>query len=291
MTDTKKSDQSEGQQAVKLDEIRVGIDSVDDEIHSLLMRRAAYVEQVAATKRLPDGSLPKGAYRPAREASIMRRLYEQNRTPLPFSVVFTCWREIIGGFTAMQNPISVSVHAAGADIFGTARNHFGAAADLCSRASFHDVIADIEEDANVIGVTPAQFEDSAKDRWWLACTTNEKAPRVIAALPVFGEEITAYCVSHSPLEASGDDETLLAVQLDQGKSLSDISSALESLEIKPLDLSGNGALLRVPGFHIEPNAPIHSAIATALDISPSQVTIVGAYPTPINPLSDGKEKA
>jgi len=294
MTDTAQPEPNEEQRAVDLSEIRVGIDSVDDQIHALLMRRAEFVEQVAATKRLPDGTLPKGAYRPAREASIMRRLYANTRKPLPFSIVFTCWREIIGGFTAMQNPVSVSVQGSlqdnDDDLLDVSRNHFGAAAQIITRDAFSIVASDIQQDPSTIGVASARFDDG----WWTTCNSHDdQALHVIAALPFYGKAVTGYCVSRTPLEESGDDETLLAVQHDTAPSHSDIASALESasLEATPLHTSGNTVLIRVTGFHIEADSLMHQSVAKALDVHAFRISVVGAYPTPIRDLSDEEEKA
>ncbi len=293
MTDTALPTATEEQRATNLSEIRVGIDSVDDQIHALLLRRAEFVEQVAATKRLADGTLPKGAYRPAREASIMRRLHAQNRSPLPFSIVFTCWREIIGGFTAMQNPVSISVQALTSnDILDTARAHFGAAAQISPRETLESVVQDIAQDAGTIGVASARFEDTPEDAWWLACMGNDaQSPRVISALPFYGDEITAYCLSHAPLEESGDDDTLIAVQFDTVQNNDDIDKRLDgaSLKAEVLHISGNTALIKIAGFHVEQDAPMHQTLAKALDVQTSQISVIGAYPTPIRKLSDKEE--
>lgn len=293
MTDTALPTETEEQRATNLSEIRVGIDSVDDQIHALLLRRAEFVEQVAATKRLPNGTLPKGAYRPAREASILRRLYEQNRAPLPFSIVFTCWREIIGGFTAMQNPVSISVQASPSnDILDTARAHFGAAAKISPHETFENVARDIAQDAGTIGVASTLFEDNGQDAWWLACMGNDaQSPRVISALPFYGDVITAYCLSLAPLEESGDDETLIAVQFDTVRNNDDIDKRLDSasLKAKVLHISGNTALIKFAGFHVEQDTPMHQTLAKALDVQRPQISVIGAYPTPIRTLSDKEE--
>lgn len=289
MTENTRQPATEDQRAASLADVRVEIDSVDDRIHALLMRRAELVEQVVATKRLPDGSLPKGAYRPAREASIIRRLYAQNRPPLPFAMVFTIWRQMIGAFTAVQAPVTVSVQAQTdqhdrRDLLGITREHFGATAQITARESFNRVTNDIQQGTASIGVASAQFEGEREGAWWTACMSqDETTPRVIAALPFYGSEIAGYCLSRAPLEESGDDETLLAVQFDTVMSRSGLASALTrgGIDGAPLHTSGNTALIRVAGFHAAPDAPTHRTIADALHVTTAQITVVGAYPTPI----------
>ncbi len=271
--------------AADLAGVRVEIDAVDDRIHALLIRRAELVEHVAATKRLPDGTLPKGAYRPAREASILRRLHTQNRKPMPFGMIFTLWRQIIGGFTAMQTPVTVSVMTGGGQtgLTATAREHFGAQAHLTQRDSFDQISDDIRSQAGTLGVIPADFGNTAQP-WWTACAAGlPDAPHVVAAVPVYGDRITGYCISTTPLEESGHDETLLALNLGTAMPLSAVTDALGRAHIDGTALAqaDNEFLIRLNGFHVAPDGPIHQNLADALDIAPSRIKVVGAYPTPI----------
>lgn len=292
MTSEARATGKQHQDAAALGNIRVEIDAIDDQMHQLLMRRAELVRQVAETKRLPDGTLPKGAYRPAREANIIRRLHIQNCSPLPFDLVFSLWRQMIGAFTAMQSTLSVSVQAQAEqgdrrDLLALTREHFGASAKLTPRESFGLVANDIQSEAASIGVASAQFEGEREGAWWTACMSRDaSAPRVIAALPFYGSEIAGYCVGRAVLESTGDDETLLAVQLDQATSRSGIASALSRAEIdaSPLHSSGENVLIRVAGYHVEPKAQMHRSIAEALKVPAASIAVVGAYATPIRPI-------
>ena len=59
--------------------LRAEIDSIDDAVHDLLMRRAALSARMAAS-RVKNDSFP---YRPGREAGILRRLLARHHPPLP----------------------------------------------------------------------------------------------------------------------------------------------------------------------------------------------------------------
>lgn len=296
MTQQAQPSETGDQSAVNLADIRVEIDAVDNEIHAQLMRRAQLVQRVAETKRLPDGTLPKGAYRPAREANIIRRLHAQNKPPLPFEMVFSFWRQMIGAFTAMQTPVTASVQAQSGqgdrrDLMAITREHFGATAQISPRETFGQVANDVQNNEITVGVASAQFEGEREGAWWTACMSrDEKTPRVIAALPFYGTEIAGYCISHAPLEPSGDDETLLAIQFDTKMSRSGIASALTraKLDATPLHTSGDTVLIRVAGFHAAQDAPMHRSIADALSVQPNRIALVGAYPTPIRPPSDNE---
>ena len=71
--------------------LRAEIDSIDDAVHDLLMRRAALSARMAAS-RVKNDSFP---YRPGREAGILRRLLARHHPPLPAGTMVRIWREII----------------------------------------------------------------------------------------------------------------------------------------------------------------------------------------------------
>jgi chorismate mutase-like protein len=278
MTDNASSSTGNTDRTADLSAVRVEIDAVDDQIHALLIRRAELVQQVAATKRQPDGTLPRGAYRPAREAHIHRRLYSQNRPPLPFGTVFRLWREMIGTFTAIQSPVTVSMHTGGdSGLARIAREHFGTAAEIEDRATCHAVSQDVTSAPGTVGVVPV---DAPGDAWWTACLDNsESAPNVIAAIPCYGRALSGYCLSLSMPEPSGDDCTLLAVRL----GAKDPQAALQAagIEADILATHGDAALLRLAGFHAAPDGEARRSLAAALGLADTDIATVGAYPVPI----------
>ncbi|MGC8477535.1 MAG: chorismate mutase, partial [Acetobacteraceae bacterium] len=103
--------------------LRAELDRMDDALHDLLMRRAAVVADVAATK--PAGG---SGLRPGREASILRRLLARHAGPLPARGVVRIWRELLAATTAMQGPFSLAVFdpAPGGAVAAAAREQFGA---------------------------------------------------------------------------------------------------------------------------------------------------------------------
>src|SRR5262245_56213674 len=94
-----------------LDSLRREIDSIDEAMHDLLMRRALLGNRIRQAKG-SGGEAP--IYRPGREAAILRRLIARHSGPLPAAVVVRVWREIIAALTALQGPLSVAVFAPGA---------------------------------------------------------------------------------------------------------------------------------------------------------------------------------
>jgi chorismate mutase len=87
-----------------LAELRKEIDAIDEGVHRLLMQRGDIIDRLIQVKQTQEvGS----AFRPAREADMMRRLVERHRGILPIDTVESIWRVIISTFTYVQAPFSV----------------------------------------------------------------------------------------------------------------------------------------------------------------------------------------
>ncbi len=68
------------------------IDAIDAEMHRLLIERGTVIDSLITTK----GTEPPGAaFRPGREAEMMRRLVARHEGALPLATVEHIWREII----------------------------------------------------------------------------------------------------------------------------------------------------------------------------------------------------
>jgi chorismate mutase / prephenate dehydratase len=106
-----------------LSTLRKKIDSLDDQLLTLLSKRAAIAREVGHVKA-PGSPL----YRPEREAMILRRIQETNKGPLSNDAVARIFREIISNCMALEQPLVIAFlgpegtfsHAAAAKHFGTA---------------------------------------------------------------------------------------------------------------------------------------------------------------------------
>ena len=107
-----------------LADLRVEIDRIDAEMHELLIERGRVIDQLIEIKTRQGGG---SAFRPAREASMMRAIAERHRGLLPLDTVESIWRVIISTFTYVQAPYSVHVDVSGgvARMRDSARFHFG----------------------------------------------------------------------------------------------------------------------------------------------------------------------
>src|ERR1700754_4038808 len=107
-----------------LDALRQEIDSIDAQVHSLLMQRGDIIDRLIKVKKTQEvGS----ALRPAREADMMRRLVQRHRGILPIDTVESIWRVIISTFTYVQAPFAVhaDVSVGESAMRDSARFHFG----------------------------------------------------------------------------------------------------------------------------------------------------------------------
>src|SRR5256714_12454348 len=107
-----------------IDKLRRDIDRVDDELLSLLNQRAALASRI--------GKLKKGApaYRPEREAQILRRMAQANPGPLAAERVTGVFREVISACRGLEEAIRVTyLGPEGTFSEQAVRQHFGRAAE------------------------------------------------------------------------------------------------------------------------------------------------------------------
>ncbi len=105
-----------------LDALRKEIDAIDEEILSLLNKRAEIALKIGKIKR--DSGQP--IYVPGRERKIVERLSALNRGPFPSSAIKYVFREIISACVAVQKDVKVAylgpeasfTHQAGTEFFG-----------------------------------------------------------------------------------------------------------------------------------------------------------------------------
>src|SRR5215470_19092963 len=95
-----------------LQELRKEIDAIDAQMHRLLMQRGDIIDRLIQVKKIQEvGS----AFRPAREADMMKRLVQRHRGMLPLDTVESIWRVIISTFTYVQAPFSVHADLSAGD--------------------------------------------------------------------------------------------------------------------------------------------------------------------------------
>ena len=163
-----------------LADLRKEIDRIDETMHGLLMERGEIIDRLIAAKNTQEvGS----AFRPAREADMMRRLVERHRGILPLDTVESIWRVIVSTFTHVQAPFSVHADLSAGDALmrDSARFHFGFTVPFVAHTGASGVVAAVSESKGDLGLVPA-FAAPHAGAWWSALEF-ESAPKVIARLP------------------------------------------------------------------------------------------------------------
>ena len=289
-----------------LEDLRHRIDRIDDAVHDLLMERAEVVKQVGAAKGSGHAML-----RPAREASILRRLAGRHRGDLPVAVLLRMWRELISGLTQLQGRFAVAVYAPGdrRGFWDVARDHFGSFTPMTVVNSPVAAVRAVAEGTAAVGVVPFPAEDDA-DPWWRFINgDDEKTPHVVARLPFFGrgngrgedrDALAIALVPHEPTAAGNEgllaDRSLIRIEVAEDLSRGRLKDVLEAVGLPPVNFcswlgraaAGSVHLVEIAGF-VGPGDRRLAACAKRLEPLPVRINTMGGYAVPLMPPPDGRK--
>jgi chorismate mutase len=161
-----------------LADLRAEIDRIDARMHGMLMERGEIIDRLIAVKaRAGSGS----AFRPGREADMMRRLVSAHKGILPLDTVESIWRIIISTFTFVQAAYSVHADISDGDapMRDCCRFHFGFTVPFLPHAGTSGVIDAVAISSGDLGLIPVEASESA---WWTRLA-EPAAPKIIARLP------------------------------------------------------------------------------------------------------------
>ena len=166
-----------------LGELRGEIDRIDLSMHRLLMQRGEIIDRLIEVKRAQCGGPCGNAFRPDREAQMMRALVERHHGLLPLDAVEGIWRVIVSTFTFVQAPYAVHADNSGGDaqMRDSARFHFGFTVPYVPHHGAVAVIAAVSASSGDLGVLRS-LGGSGDGAWWLRLV-GERAPKIIARLP------------------------------------------------------------------------------------------------------------
>ena len=163
-----------------LTDLRREIDRIDAAMHGLLIERGEIIGRLIEAKKTQEQG---SAFRPAREADMMRRLVDRHRGILPLDTVESIWRVIIATFTYVQAPFSVhaDLSAGAAQMRDSTRFHFGFTVPFVAHMGAAAVVAAVSESRGDLGLVGALSVPGA-GAWWDALEFDT-APKIIARLP------------------------------------------------------------------------------------------------------------
>jgi chorismate mutase len=168
------------QKEVSLTDLRRDIDRIDASMHELLIERGEIIDTLIAVKKTQESG---SAFRPAREADMMKRLVERHHGSLPLDTVESIWRVIISTFTFVQAPFAVHADLSTGDALmrDSARFHFGFTVPFVPHMGAASVVQAVTESKGDLGLVPA-FAFAGGGPWW-AALEFATAPKIIARLP------------------------------------------------------------------------------------------------------------
>src|ERR1019366_5950996 len=163
-----------------LADLRREIDRIDETMHGLLIERSEIINRLIKVKKTEEKG---SAFRPAREADMMRRLVDRHHGILPLDTAESIWRVIIATFTYVQAPFTVHADLSTGDALmrDTARFHFGFTVPFQPHLGAAGVVEAVSESKGDLGLIPAFAAGSAGP--WGNGLELDAGPKIIARFP------------------------------------------------------------------------------------------------------------
>jgi chorismate mutase len=200
-----------------LADLRRDIDRIDEAMHRLLMERGEIISRLIAVKNTSESG---SAFRPGREAAMMRALAGRHEGLLPLDTAESIWRVIIATFTYVQAPYAVHADVSGGDapMRDSARFHFGFTVPYRPHPSAAAVIEAVSRSRGDLGVFRSDQGASA-GAWWRSLAAPDR-PKIIARLPFIERPshpagTPVFVISKPLADAAVRDIVLYAAQLER----------------------------------------------------------------------------
>jgi hypothetical protein len=229
------------------------------------MSRGEIIDRLIAVKARQGGG---SAFRPGREAEMMRRLAERHTGLLPLDTVESIWRIIIATFTYVQSNYSVHADISGGDaaMRDAERFHFGFTVPYIPHHGAAGVIDAVARSSGDLGMFRVDGGVTSGP-WWTRLIAPD-APKIIARLPFVERPdhpagMPVFVIAQPLADAAAREIVLYAIQLERWRD--GLPAALAGIggEIigNAADQAGLSVLAAIPA---SANADgIHAALALA----------------------------
>ncbi len=200
-----------------LAELRVEIDRIDASVHALLMERGQIIDRLIEVKGRQGGG---SAFRPGREATMMRRLLSRHKGLLPLDTIEGIWRIIISTFTFVQAKYSVHADCSAGDVAmrDSVRFHFGFTVPFINHGGAGEVIDAVGRSDGDLGLI--RLDGGATAGAWWSQLIPPLAPKIIARLPLVDRPdhpagLPVFAISKPLAEAASREVYIHAAVIDR----------------------------------------------------------------------------
>ena len=259
------------------------IDEIDLKLYNLLIHRTELVEQQPVNA--VENTLGK-------EASSIKKLLKFHRGNFPRYVIAKIWREILSASACLKEKLKFSVYEDDScrDLISIVQEHFSSYAEYVTRSSFGQVMTVLTNHEAQLGIIPCDNHNMNLKPWWSGFSSNGEGLKIIAKLPFLKrkenplDEYDVYVVGLTHPAQSGDDISLLGIEVNNDVSASTIIDALEKNGYKnakirlmaKVDAENKSYLVAVDGF-LKPNDESLKPLRKQFN----NINIVGSYARPI----------
>lgn len=287
-----------------LKDVRRELDVIDDAIQDLLMKRTELVVEVAEAKARAASASGQGsfiAFRPGREAEVLRRLASRQSGRLPLKVVFRLFREIMSTMTRIQGPFRVDVFAGGETLayWDLARSYYGSSTTMDLHDNARDVLRRAGTDASVVAILPAPGNYVGGDWWPVLAMGGPESARVVARLPFLdigteADAAKALVVTQATFDDTGDDTSLIVVSTADNVSEASIAARVKAVGFDAERISvaqtRDGGATRHNLFAVKSYVAYDDPrLAALMNEGPAdRAVVIGGYANPVVIAKDGE---
>ena len=259
------------------------IDEIDLKLYNLLIHRTELDE------RQPVNAVENTL---GKEAAAIKNLLKFHRGNFPRYVIAKIWREILSASACLREKLKFSVFETDScdDLINIVQEHFGSYAEYVTRSSFGQVMTVITNHEAQLGIIPCDNHEMNLKPWWSGFSSTGEGLKIIAKLPFLKRkenpltESDVYVVALTHPAQSGDDVSLLGIEVNNDVSVSTIVEALESAGYRnpkiqlmaKVDDENKSYLAEVDGF-LKPNDDGLKPLRAQFN----NINIVGSYARPI----------
>lgn len=221
------------------DKTRRALQSIDRDIHDLLMRRTEAVEGLAG------GKVPPASERAAEAARILRDVLGRHSGQFPLRALVQIWCDIV--FAAdTQTTLHVFAGEDAAGFRDLARTCFGCTLPIVSHNSATTVVHACADDPLAIGLVPPPESVENGQVWWeQLASAGQPGPRFSQSLPFVHNDPCAvslpqgYAIATVEQEATGRDTSILRLECHSEMSRARLQALLRQAGFEAQILAGS----------------------------------------------------